>query len=218
MCWQVLKGRIAIKVELARRNPLRDSDLLAASLLIGLGCTLLSIMLNFGVWPSGQSFGLFGYVEMKSSTSVRISVKPKSMRLMLTWSCPPQRPAGIEGVLRDHRGKELICFSKNIGMADSNAAEFLAIREAFLLFTSSPWAPSCKLIVESDSLVVVKWTLALVSVAWRMRNVSNHIENLKVLLAGWDIQHTLREANHRTDMLAKDGVNRVVDMVEWITD
>ncbi|XVF54365.1 hypothetical protein PTKIN_Ptkin05aG0175600 [Pterospermum kingtungense] len=155
------------------------------------------------------------------------------MRLMPTWSCPPQGylkfnvdgsslgkpgPAGIGGVLRDHRGKELICFSKNIGMVDSNTAEFLAIREAFLLFTSSPWAPSCKLIIESDSLVAVKWTLAPVSVAWRMRNVSNHIENLKVLLAGWDIQHTLREANHRADMLAKEGVNRVVDMVEWITD
>ncbi|XVF83420.1 hypothetical protein PTKIN_Ptkin16aG0484400 [Pterospermum kingtungense] len=46
-------------------------------------------------------------------------------------------PAGIGGVLRDHEAKVKIRFSKAIGVADSNLAEVLASREAFLLFASS---------------------------------------------------------------------------------
>ncbi|XVF78926.1 hypothetical protein PTKIN_Ptkin14bG0177500 [Pterospermum kingtungense] len=42
-------------------------------------------------------------------------------------------PAGISGVMRDHEEAVKIRFSKHIGIADSNLAELLAIREAFIL-------------------------------------------------------------------------------------
>ncbi|XVF86739.1 hypothetical protein PTKIN_Ptkin18bG0066500 [Pterospermum kingtungense] len=41
-------------------------------------------------------------------------------------------PAGIGGVLRDHEGNIKIRLLKSVGSADSNLAELLAIKEAFL--------------------------------------------------------------------------------------
>ncbi|XVF48928.1 hypothetical protein PTKIN_Ptkin03bG0227800 [Pterospermum kingtungense] len=43
-------------------------------------------------------------------------------------------PAGIGGVLRNHVETELICFSKHVGMEDSNVAEIMAITKALVLF------------------------------------------------------------------------------------
>ncbi|XVF43014.1 hypothetical protein PTKIN_Ptkin02bG0006400 [Pterospermum kingtungense] len=78
-------------------------------------------------------------------------------------------PAGIGGVLRDHIGKELIRFSKAIGVKDSNMAELLAIREALIVFISSPWVYSKGLIIESDSKVATNWVLnpAAAAAAWK---------------------------------------------------
>ncbi|XVF70923.1 hypothetical protein PTKIN_Ptkin11bG0201000 [Pterospermum kingtungense] len=66
-------------------------------------------------------------------------------------------PAGIGGILIDHMRQVLIRFSKAIGIEDSNAAEYLAIRKALLIFISSPWVHIRKFCVESDSMNVVNW-------------------------------------------------------------
>ncbi|XVE78573.1 hypothetical protein DITRI_Ditri13aG0156700 [Diplodiscus trichospermus] len=44
-------------------------------------------------------------------------------------------PAGIGGVLRDHKANIKLVFSKSVDVVDSNLAELLAIREAFLIFS-----------------------------------------------------------------------------------
>ncbi|EOY03046.1 Uncharacterized protein TCM_017467 [Theobroma cacao] len=59
--------------------------------------------------------------------------------------------AGIGGLLRNEKGEILIRFSKTIGMRDSNLAEYLGIREAFILFSNSIWANNYSLIIKSDS-------------------------------------------------------------------
>ncbi|XVE67036.1 hypothetical protein DITRI_Ditri08aG0128000 [Diplodiscus trichospermus] len=94
-------------------------------------------------------------------------------------------PAGIGGVLRDHMGVERIRFSKSIGVAESNYAEAMAVREAFIIFLASPWAHSYKLIIESDSKNVVSWVLNPHSAPWRIRNIMVHIENLKTQIREW---------------------------------
>ncbi|XVF82165.1 hypothetical protein PTKIN_Ptkin16aG0023000 [Pterospermum kingtungense] len=43
-------------------------------------------------------------------------------------------PAGVDGVLHDHIGTELIKFSYNIGIADSNEAEVITTKEALFFF------------------------------------------------------------------------------------
>ncbi|KAK9006331.1 hypothetical protein V6N11_035372 [Hibiscus sabdariffa] len=66
-------------------------------------------------------------------------------------------PACIRGVLRNHKGKMLCYFSKNVGVVDAPTEELLVIKEAGILFKSSKWARSHRLFVECDSNNVVHW-------------------------------------------------------------
>ncbi|XVF84544.1 hypothetical protein PTKIN_Ptkin17bG0045500 [Pterospermum kingtungense] len=114
---------------------------------------------------------------------------------LLVWEKPPagavkfnvdgsslgkSGPAGIGGVLRDRLGVELARISKSIGVEDSNTAELLAIREAFLIFITSPFVLDKLLIVESDSANAVNWVNFPESAPWRVQTFINHIECLKL--------------------------------------
>ncbi|EOY33142.1 Uncharacterized protein TCM_041125 [Theobroma cacao] len=66
--------------------------------------------------------------------------------------------ASIGGVLRNCQGEIKVIFSKLIGVSDANTAEFLAIREAFLIFSATEWRKQISLVVESDSVNAVNWT------------------------------------------------------------
>ncbi|OMO55420.1 hypothetical protein COLO4_36005 [Corchorus olitorius] len=79
----------------------------------------------------------------------------------------PPGEAGIEGILRDDSGCTRLIFSKTIGIADSNMAEILAIKEAFLVFVSLDWVKEEELIIESDSQNAVKWVNSIDSMPWR---------------------------------------------------
>ncbi|XVF66496.1 hypothetical protein PTKIN_Ptkin10aG0040400 [Pterospermum kingtungense] len=57
-------------------------------------------------------------------------------------------PGGIRGLLRNHIGDILIKFSKSVGVVDSNCAEIMAIREALMLYLTTPWANESCLIIE----------------------------------------------------------------------
>ncbi|XVE94323.1 hypothetical protein REPUB_Repub01dG0271300 [Reevesia pubescens] len=63
----------------------------------------------------------------------------------------------IGGMLRNEDSVVMIVFSKSVGIADSNEAEFLAIKKAFLIFVASKWVTSYNLIIESDNVNAVKW-------------------------------------------------------------
>ncbi|XVE88639.1 hypothetical protein DITRI_Ditri19aG0085700 [Diplodiscus trichospermus] len=127
--------------------------------------------------------------------------------------------AGIEGILRDYLRMKKMAFSKPIGIADSNIAKLMAIREAFILFVSSPnWCSTHKLIIERDSANVVKWVLNIEDVPWRMRKWAGYIENLKAKLTNWGVVHIRREANNPTDALEKEGVWRATNFVEVVED
>ncbi|KAK9283769.1 hypothetical protein L1049_012021 [Liquidambar formosana] len=64
---------------------------------------------------------------------------------------------GIGGVLRDDHGCVLCLFSIPVGTVDSNFAELVAVREALRLFSSSIWASSNYLLMESDFASFVSW-------------------------------------------------------------
>ncbi|XVF77486.1 hypothetical protein PTKIN_Ptkin14bG0048100 [Pterospermum kingtungense] len=98
--------------------------------------------------------------------------------------------AGIGGLLRDNNSKILLKFSKSVGIADSNLAELMAIKEAFELFIGSRWANDFRLAIESDSANVVKWINNPHAIPWRFR-----------------------EENAEADALAKAGVERSVDLI-----
>ncbi|WRX25035.1 Ribonuclease H domain - like 10 [Theobroma cacao] len=92
------------------------------------------------------------------------------------------------------------------GWGDSNLAELLAIKEAFLLFAASPWVNSYVLIIESDSSNAVRWILKPYDSPWKFCNIIRHIENLKSKVGSWKIQHFPRSGNNLVDKLAKDGI------------
>ncbi|XVF62081.1 hypothetical protein PTKIN_Ptkin08bG0188600 [Pterospermum kingtungense] len=120
-------------------------------------------------------------------------------------------PAGIGGVLRNHSGDELIRFSKAVGVVESNEVEYLAIREALILFLSSKWFDNHSLTIESDSSVAVLNSPN--SAPWRLRNFTNHIPNLLKRIPRVEVVHIYKECNMVADALAKDGVHRLSDHV-----
>ncbi|OMO72253.1 hypothetical protein COLO4_27741 [Corchorus olitorius] len=116
--------------------------------------------------------------------------------------------AGIGGILRDENGNTKLVFSKPIGQADSNMAELLAIKEAFLIFAASNWANEKELLVESDSKNAVKWVNEPTSGPWRCRKIIFQIEGYKKKIKKWTVIHAFREANIIADNLAKSSVDR----------
>ncbi|XVE54847.1 hypothetical protein DITRI_Ditri03aG0115300 [Diplodiscus trichospermus] len=69
------------------------------------------------------------------------------------------------------------------------------------------------LIVESDSSVAIGWVYNPSSALWMVRNIVAHIEILRKQVRSWTIDHVLRECNSVADALAKEGVNRMADLV-----
>ena len=143
-------------------------------------------------WPDGGE-SLMDVVRFPSVIKTPAIVKP--VKVITSWKHPPAdamkfnvddsskgkpRPAGIGGVLRDSSTIVKIIFSKSIGVADSNVAELLAIREAMGIFVLSKWFHSHKLIIENNSSNVVRWMLNPNSTPWKLKIFMSHIEAMKL--------------------------------------
>ena len=121
--------------------------------------------------------------------------------------------AGIGGVLRDCNAAVKAVFSMSIRVANSNMAELLTVREALKVFVASRWASSHRLVIESDSSNVVKWTLNPSGAPWFMKRHMTLIENYKQQLLSCEFVFIPREGNDMADALAKSGVFRQHDLV-----
>ncbi|XVE55553.1 hypothetical protein DITRI_Ditri03aG0168300 [Diplodiscus trichospermus] len=88
----------------------------------------------------------------------------------------------------------------------------MVAREAVISFSRSAWVRTHKLILETDSLNVVKWLSKPDSTPWRMRRYVVLITNLTNSFLGWSIQHVYREGNSVADSLAKSGIHRSQDL------
>ena len=176
-------------------------------------------------WPDSV-YSILDIVRFPNIT--QSPLKSRAVKNAALWKAPPlgslkfnvdgsargkPGPAGIGGVLRDCMAATKVVFSKAIGVADSNVAELLAIREALRIFAASKWVSSHRIIIESDSSNAVKWVLHPQGAPWTMKNQISHIETLKGLVIGWDIVHTPRECNEIADALAKSGVTRTSDLL-----
>ncbi|EOY24057.1 Uncharacterized protein TCM_015759 [Theobroma cacao] len=172
-------------------------------------------------------YGLFGKTKMKRSSEEKSGIhqckgnsltKDKKGNLLgkaSEWTAKIQNQRGDERMprlnwnwryLRDSNGEVKILFSKHIDTTDSNEAEILAVREAFLIFMASQWKDNHRLLIESDSANVVKWINNANTAPWRKRKWVLQIGSMKKELTGWEIRHVLREANQRAGDLAKEGV------------
>ncbi|KAL4368587.1 hypothetical protein GQ457_05G009960 [Hibiscus cannabinus] len=120
--------------------------------------------------------------------------------------------AGIGGVLKDHTGKTLLCFSKYIGFSDPTSAELQGILEACCCFVGSQWVGTKSLIIESDSKIAVNWIKRPLSVPASFKDLvgkcREYIDRFK-----WDIAFVFRERNAVAHRLAKEGLQKLLNAV-----
>ncbi|XP_077233342.1 uncharacterized protein LOC143875615 [Tasmannia lanceolata] len=112
--------------------------------------------------------------------------------------------AGVGGLCRNHKGEVLWAYSGPIGLADSNEAEVRAVHSGLL---SMPRLECDRIIVEGDSLNVIRWLSGAASPPWRIVPLFEEIEDRS---KGSSIvyRHVRRSANADADSLAKQGVFR----------
>ncbi|XVF18735.1 hypothetical protein REPUB_Repub11eG0048700 [Reevesia pubescens] len=70
-------------------------------------------------------------------------------------------------------------FLNSIGLADSNEAELLAVKEAFFMFAASNWGKYHGLMIECDNLNVVNWTKNPGQTPWKLRKNMAFINSWK---------------------------------------
>ncbi|XP_022748081.1 uncharacterized protein LOC111297704 [Durio zibethinus] len=136
-------------------------------------------------------------------------VEPPHPSKCISWSPPPQGvwkinvdesaigkpvPTSVGGVARDVRR----IFSKNIGIKDSNLAEFIAVFEALSIMIEAKLNPLSEIIIESDS---------------KYNATFNKLLNLYADFKKITYIRVFRDANHFADALARMGVNRNSDVV-----
>ena len=115
-------------------------------------------------------------------------------------------PAGVGGVLRDHRGQWISSFSLRGGFATNNMVELAAVRQGLEM----AWNKGYKLLhLELDSKVVLSWLTN--------HNI-NYLTNMLPLICDcrnllhqeWEVHmhHVYREANGCANLLAKRGTRQ----------
>ncbi|OMO91306.1 reverse transcriptase [Corchorus capsularis] len=226
LLWQIIHGKLAVKVELAKRNILRQ-DQAFCSLCPNEHETIDHLFFNchssWEVWSFFCKQWNVSWASPYDAKSFTLSwLKPafhipafevwKLLFFAILWSLWLRRnegkpgPGGIGGILRDHDGKSLLEFSKSVGMIESNEAELRAIREALLIYSTSSWASSHPLILESDSSNACGWARNPFVVPWRFRSYAISIAFFKEKISSLSIVNIPRKQNTATDALAKSGV------------
>ncbi|GLT63476.1 hypothetical protein SLA2020_360390 [Shorea laevis] len=150
--------------------------------------------------------------------------KPKNI-ISVGWSPPPSgfvklnsdgsalgNPgmAGAGGLLRDHFGRWIVGFSRNIGWTTSIAAELWAIRDGLEVAISKGFS---KIIVETDSKIA---TILIESADISLHSLGVLISDCRSLLdrfADAQLSHIYREANTAADFMAKLGTSSTMDFV-----
>ncbi|XVF27284.1 hypothetical protein REPUB_Repub14bG0093500 [Reevesia pubescens] len=118
-------------------------------------------------WPSTEN----PFAAASGLCYLSITVMSKQRKSGHCWEAPPQGflkfnvarsskgkpdPTGFGRVLRDDKGI-IKLFSKNIGRADSNDVEMLAVKEAVVMFAVSNWVRTHGLWIEPCYTCTVDW-------------------------------------------------------------
>ena len=72
------------------------------------------------------------------------------------------------------------------------------------------------LIIESDSVNVIRWMNNPLSHSWKHHNLFSFVNRLKAYFGSITFSHIFRESNCMANDLAKQGVRRPSEFVAWI--
>ncbi|KAK3199575.1 hypothetical protein Dsin_022990 [Dipteronia sinensis] len=123
--------------------------------------------------------------------------------------------AGIGGVLTDSNGIKLCLFSQFVGFMDSISAELLAILRACDILASDSTLSIRKVIILSDSKVVVSWINDDNFGSINHIEVLYDIRNFLQSLAKVQVKFMPRELNHEANGLATFGSSEGGDRFVW---
>ncbi|KAK3211066.1 hypothetical protein Dsin_015772 [Dipteronia sinensis] len=127
-------------------------------------------------------------------------------------------PAGIGGVLRDHKGKVCYSFSFFIGIQDSNTAELMAIEKACILIVTNPSLKGLTIDIVSDSKTAVLWINSEGHGSFKHVNTVYDIHEFIRNHSAITITFSSRASNSFADNLAKRGSKKDGDFLHWVID
>ncbi|XP_039036745.1 uncharacterized protein LOC120173736 [Hibiscus syriacus] len=113
---------------------------------------------------------------------------------------------GIGGLIRDEKGVMLGSFSEKVGSGPPIIAELMAIRRGLNLFLDSDLLVNRRLILESDSAMVVKWIKNLASSTPMFLSIVKDIEDI-VVNKRVIVRHVARATNCEADEFTKQGIS-----------
>ncbi|KAK3197913.1 hypothetical protein Dsin_021328 [Dipteronia sinensis] len=123
--------------------------------------------------------------------------------------------SGMGGVLRDSSGRVICLFSSYLGIHDANTIEILVVRKACEICALRRDLINWRVVVDSDSKVVVSWvnnegfgSLKHVNTIYEIQGILRFLSNIEVI-------YNPRSSNSFADMLAKNGSSQSGDFVFW---
>ncbi|KAK3224934.1 hypothetical protein Dsin_004796 [Dipteronia sinensis] len=191
-------------------------------------------VIECGGWLFMQYVGLYGSLGTNWSLSreLVVLIGPWIWKVKCPWSPPLDGtlkfnvdglsrgnlgPSGIGGIMRNSKGDILCMFSSYIGFGSSVLAEVQAILKACHLCVSDCCPSDVRIIIESDSMVVVAWVNGTSGVG----NVSlmDYILDIKEIVAKCkprlSVIHVSRITNFDANFLGKQGAMTRLDQVVW---
>ncbi|XP_077239748.1 uncharacterized protein LOC143880655 [Tasmannia lanceolata] len=152
----------------------------------------------------------YGWLEVcssveRSSNIVQAWVPPEEGSCKLNFdgsSLGNPGPAGIGGVLRDDKGEVIWSFAGPIGIADSNEAEVPAAHQGIKLLEVEYLN---NVVVEGDSINVIRWLSGSHRFLWRFTDLFNEILDI-IGDSQVEFNHARRSANEEADSQARRGV------------
>ncbi|KAF7837882.1 ribonuclease H [Senna tora] len=121
--------------------------------------------------------------------------------------------ASCGGVIRDHEGRFLLGFAKNLGYCDVISAELWGIK----LGLEVAWEMGArKIVIETDSTYAHQLVLSRVQKLHPCLSLVNAIH--QILARQWEVQivHVLREANRVADFFASCATHESLDLVKFV--
>ncbi|XP_077219709.1 uncharacterized protein LOC143853895 [Tasmannia lanceolata] len=114
--------------------------------------------------------------------------------------------AGIRWVLRDEHDNVIWAYAGPIGIADASEAEVRAARQGIKTIAEKG---VYKVIIEGDSLNVIRWLQGSKKNPWRLDNFFDEIADCFISIS-MPFKNVLRSANEMTDKLARLGDDRIL--------
>ncbi|KAK9019400.1 hypothetical protein V6N11_053924 [Hibiscus sabdariffa] len=115
---------------------------------------------------------------------------------------------GCGGVLRNHKGEVIAIFSGPVDCFGTDYSELVAVKMVLNLFKETNMFGKARLVIESDSQIVLKWLQNFSTRPWKLWSLFEEIDRNLKEIPGTIFVFVPRARNSFADFLAKSGAKR----------